>query len=161
MRHLRDFGFGKASMEDSLNEEVQKLIEVYKQDLSKPVDLSNTMNISIVNALWHIITGEKLDLQDPKLTKIIALFNDFFRTSEGPTSAAANVLPKFLLQFGYVRKLIKVDKLETVFSSIFSMIKPCIEDHKASLDEDNVRDLIDQFLTEIKNTTDPSSVFYG
>ena len=31
MRSLKDMGFGKTSMEDSINEEVQKLIELLKE----------------------------------------------------------------------------------------------------------------------------------
>ena len=39
-----------------------------------------TMNISIVNALWQIVTGEKLEIEDPDLIKIAKLLNDFLIT---------------------------------------------------------------------------------
>ena len=37
----------------------------------KLIDLSLRMNISAVNGLWVLLVGEKLELTDPKLTKIV------------------------------------------------------------------------------------------
>ena len=72
MKSLKDLGFGKSSMEDSINGEVEKLINQLKaKHEGKPVDLRGLMNMSIVNALWVLVTGESLDLDDPKLQKIV------------------------------------------------------------------------------------------
>jgi hypothetical protein len=38
------------------------------------------MNISIVNAIWHIVTGEKLEIEDPNLRQIAKLLNNFLTT---------------------------------------------------------------------------------
>ena len=46
----------------------------------QPINLMGTMNISIVNALWQIVTGEKLEIEDPNLIKIAKLLNDFLIT---------------------------------------------------------------------------------
>ncbi len=34
-------------------------------------DLKLTMNLSIVNALWGILVGEKLDLDDERLVSVV------------------------------------------------------------------------------------------
>ena len=41
----------------------------YPPSTGNPVNLLGTMNVSIVNALWAIITGEKLQLDDLALKK--------------------------------------------------------------------------------------------
>jgi hypothetical protein len=41
----------------------------------QPVNLNRTMNISIINALWQILVGEKLDLDDPKSNQGSILLN--------------------------------------------------------------------------------------
>ncbi len=61
-------------------EEVQKLCVMLEQELEgkkvnkegeRLMELALKMNISIVNALWVILVGEKLELNDERLTTIV------------------------------------------------------------------------------------------
>ena len=81
LRNLRDFGFGKSSMEDTFHEEVQKLIDHLKSKSGKVMTLNRVMNISILNALWYILVGEKLQLDDPKLENMLEAFDNLLRHS--------------------------------------------------------------------------------
>ena len=65
LRQLRDFGFGTNNMESAIAEEIEKLIGQYENTAGKPVIMDN--KISVVNSLWQILVGEKLELDDPKL----------------------------------------------------------------------------------------------
>ena len=60
LRNLRDFGFGKVSMEGLIQEEVEKCIEMLSQEAGKVTQLSLKLNIAILNALWKLLTGEKV-----------------------------------------------------------------------------------------------------
>ena len=60
LRNLRDFGFGKVSMEGLIQEEVEKCIEMLSQESGKVTKLSLKLNIAILNALWKLLTGEKV-----------------------------------------------------------------------------------------------------
>ena len=60
LRNLRDFGFGKTSMESLIQEEIEKCIEVLSKDVGKTTQIGLKMNIAILNALWAILTGEKV-----------------------------------------------------------------------------------------------------
>ena len=93
LRNLRDFGFGKSTMEDSLHEEIQKLVEFLKPNANKPFDLKLTVNITILNALWAILTGEKLSLDHPKANYALKCIDSALKKVEGPVSAIANMLP--------------------------------------------------------------------
>ncbi len=57
LRNLRDFGFGKTSMEDLFHDEVAKLCQQLSKKCGQPLDLSCTMHISVVNALWSILVS--------------------------------------------------------------------------------------------------------
>ena len=92
LRNLRDFGFGKASMEDGLLEEAQKLANYLKNNAGKPINLNRTMNVSVLNALWFILTGEKMDLNCPTSLKIVNLLDDFLRGGEGPAGLLAQLV---------------------------------------------------------------------
>ncbi len=52
LRNLRDFGFGKSSMENLFLEEIAKLNRKLGANVGQPIDLNGIMNVSIVNALW-------------------------------------------------------------------------------------------------------------
>ena len=53
-------------------EEVTELVEELKRDSGKPVVTQNRFNIAVLNALWTIISGERLSHDDPELKEIIA-----------------------------------------------------------------------------------------
>jgi hypothetical protein len=93
LRNLRDFGFGKTEMDDTIVDEVDKLcVELYK-DAGKPVCLDHTLNLSIVNALWDILAGERLPLKDPKLSKIVENFSNTVKTKDVLFYLLASFLP--------------------------------------------------------------------
>ena len=60
LRNLRDFGFGKTSMENLIQEEIEKCMEVLGGEVGKTTQIGLKMNIAILNALWAILTGEKV-----------------------------------------------------------------------------------------------------
>ena len=65
---LKDFGFGKESFENIVEEEVDNLINHIDQNfLNQPVDVSRLFNIAVLASLWRIISGECLKIGDPKL----------------------------------------------------------------------------------------------
>lgn len=61
MRHLRDLGFGKTSIEDQMTEELNDLIKDIENDSksspNKVVSLKNVFQVSVQNILWAIIAG--------------------------------------------------------------------------------------------------------
>jgi hypothetical protein len=56
---LKEFGFGKAGMEDIINQEVEEFSNFLFEEWKKTdiVEMHNFYNISILNALWRIISG--------------------------------------------------------------------------------------------------------
>ena len=148
-------------MEDALNEEVQKLIDFLKPSTKKPMTLNHTINVSILNALWFMLVGEKWELSDPKPRKIIELIDEFIRTSEGPTTAISSLCPwpDLLLLPGF-KKIFSLDVIGQMFDLMVDLIQPLIETHKSTLDEENVRDFMDLYLKEVNNTSGQTSSFY-
>ena len=69
---LRNFGFGKAALEDIIEEEIDNLIEHIDQNyLNQPVEVSRFFNIAVLSSLWRIISGEHLKVGDPKLEYVL------------------------------------------------------------------------------------------
>ena len=59
-------------MENSIQNEVDKLIELFSKNCGKALNLNLKMNLAMLNALWYILVGESLELEDEKLHKVMS-----------------------------------------------------------------------------------------
>ena len=84
LKHLKDFGFGKSSMENLIQDEVDKLIAFLEKDCGKPMNLNLKMNLAVLNGLWYILVGESLELDDEKLHNLLAHFDKALRLNRRP-----------------------------------------------------------------------------
>jgi cytochrome P450 len=149
-------------MEEALQDEVQKLVEHLKPNVGKSMSLNRVANISILNALWYILVGERLDLGNTKLDKLVQAFDDLLKLSEGPTSITVSLLPhSSMALWPGLKTFTGMNYVETAFNSITEFILPYVKDHKESLDDDNIRDFMDLMLLEVKNCKDVNSSFHG
>ena len=161
LRHLRDFGFGKSSMEDLFHDEVLKLCKTLAKKSEEPLNMSGMFNVSIVNALWSLITSEKLDHNDPALARIVSKVNYLVRNAT-PISPVAAALPDpRMSKWPFLNKISGMDILKSTFESIVEMVEPYVENHRKSLDPDNIRDFLDLMLVEQLKSTDPQSCFHA
>lgn len=71
LKNLRDFGFGKKSIEGFIHEEIKELIDSFKKSVGRPITTLNKFNAPVVNVLWRLVTGERHMHDDPKLQKLI------------------------------------------------------------------------------------------
>jgi len=61
-------------MEGLISAEVEKICRFYEGTAGRPISLNQTINVSIVNALWTILVGDSFQLDDPRLTEASAKF---------------------------------------------------------------------------------------
>ena len=55
LHHLKDLGFGKSRLEDTIKLEVSALLEQLDKSLGKPCELSWIINVAILNIIWGMI----------------------------------------------------------------------------------------------------------
>ena len=164
LRSLRDFGFGKLSMEDTLLDEVDKFYNyICSTADGQPIDINSSINISIVNALWFILVGEKLELSDPKLQKIVYMA-DCIARSPFPTSGIASMLPlPGMIRWPVISDLLlNLHDFKDGTSTLTEFVQPYIAEHQSSLNPDNTRDFLDAYLVEcMKQESNVNSNFNG
>merc|ERR1712018_604485 len=62
LKHLKDFGFGRKSLDSVMIEEVDQLIDkLIKTQRNGVVEILGTFNIAIINVLWHIVASKRFD----------------------------------------------------------------------------------------------------
>ena len=84
--YFRNLGFGKQSMEQMIVEEVQELCSGLEATGGNAIDIRNKFNIAILNSLWTVMSGERLDHKDPKLNKFVQLIDKSFTELANPIS---------------------------------------------------------------------------
>ncbi len=146
-RTLRNCGFFKA--EQQLGIEADDLIKRLDQGIHRPLKISDFFPISILNPLWTLIQGKRLDPDDPQMLKLIEAMDHLlidFGKSAGQIGITSPTVMRIVEWLGLTR-------FHESFEIIFSHLDPVIAWHKETLDPKlPPRDFIDQFLLEIQVT---------
>lgn len=141
---LRDFGFGRRSFESRISEEVDIFLK-YLDDLKgKPFDVSEKLNISISNNVMSIIIGRRFDYDDPKFKYFIGLLTANFKNA-----ALAGPLYFFPILAKLPGDMFGAKKIVDISVKLRQFYRDEIAEHKASFDENNIRDFTDAYLKEI------------
>jgi len=157
LKTLRDFGFGKSSMEETIHDEIRHFIFYLKNYTNTPVDIARKFNLPILNALWKIMVGESFEYTDPKLEKLLNDLGEFARRFGSPSTVLVLNYPWL---FKIFPTLLNRNKDIEFMREIMLMMNNCIEQHKLTLDVNSPKDVIDTMLIEIQNTKDETSSFY-
>ena len=67
VKTLGEFGFGKSSMEEMVWEEAERFCDHLSSRLQEPVQVCGLFNISILNILWRMTTGDTFAYDDVKI----------------------------------------------------------------------------------------------
>ena len=162
LKTLKNFGFGKSSLETIMQEEIKNFCSDLKKDCQTgPVDLANRFNVMVINILWRIIGGKRFDYQDKKFAKLVEHLNEGF-SAIAPTPKLA-----LLFAFPFLRKIFPrqtgFEDMRRGYHGVYEFLKEEIQSHVQNLDEDNPADFIDAYLLEMKRKKDNgeiTSTFY-
>ncbi|XP_033742682.1 cytochrome P450 2F2-like [Pecten maximus] len=152
---LRDFGFGKRSMEAKLMEEVETFLAVIKKTNGEPFDIKSVSYTSVSNVICSLIFGRRFDHGDETFETLLELLDQNFKLV-GQTGIIGifpclRYLPGDM--FGAKRLIKNTARIKKFFVEQ-------IESHKEGFDLTNIHDFTDAFLKEQKNHVgEPNTIF--
>lgn len=79
LQHLRSFGFGRREMEEKILEETTSFIELLRTRCSQPIFMHNIFDVSVLNGLWAMMAGQRFEIDDERLKKLLKIIHDAFR----------------------------------------------------------------------------------
>jgi hypothetical protein len=159
LRTLRDYGFGKSGMAELILDEVTEFMDWLRKENGAAVDPKPRLRLSVVNALWKVITGERYSHDDPKLQNVLTnmdITNNLLLKFSSYKSFLCFFYPKIAKM---IPNLSGWNEVMTTTKPKFDLFDAIIKEHDETLQIDSPRDFIDCFLQEVRKTTDPSSSF--
>jgi hypothetical protein len=154
---LREFGFGKRSLESKIVEEIEVFVKEIQSKNGAPFNIRYLLNVCISNIMCSISFGQRYDHSDRNFQTLSDKVNQ--SVSNENLLFVATVLP-------FV-KYIPGDpcQLKSALSNQQCMndhLKPIITEHEETYDEENLRDYVDVYLKKMKSEEgNPNTTFDG
>jgi len=148
---LRDLGLGKNSTEDTVVDEAIDLCKRIEAEKEKPLNIRNDFNISVLNTLWRMISGERLSPDSQKIQHLIRIVDQLLSRSGKPSFALlstvtwlARLVIKFFPSWGW----------GSCFGELTDLCRDIIKERHNNLSEDAQHTYMEHHLQEMKRHND-------
>ncbi|XP_075692316.1 cytochrome P450 2G1-like [Rhinoderma darwinii] len=152
---LRNFGMGKRSIEERIQEEAQCLVEVITKYKQKPIDPKNILVQAVSNVICSVVFGNRFEYEDLKFLKLLNLFNETFVLMSSSWGQLQEMIPNIM---DYVPG--PHQKINPIIERMLEFVAERVKMNEATIDPTSPRDYIDCFITKMqKDNEDPTSEF--
>ncbi|XP_058530217.1 cytochrome P450 2B4 [Ochotona princeps] len=153
---MRDFGMGKRSVEERIQEEAQCLVEELRKSQGSLLDTTLLFHLVTANIICSIVFGKRFDYKDPVFLRLLDMFYKSFSLISSFSSQMFELCSSVLKHFPGAHRQIYKNLQE-----INTFIGHSVEEHRKTLDPSNPRDFIDTYLLRMdKEKSNPSSEFH-
>uniref|UniRef100_A0A8C8ZCP8 Cytochrome P450 n=1 Tax=Prolemur simus TaxID=1328070 RepID=A0A8C8ZCP8_PROSS len=142
---LRNFGMGKRSIEERIQEEARCLVEELRKTKASSCDPTFILGCAPCNVICSIIFQSRFDYKDQDFLTLMERFNKNFKILSSVWIQLCNNFPVLLDYFPGIH-----NKLFENIALTKSYILEKTKEHQESLDINNPRDFIDCFLIKME-----------
>ncbi|XP_063793859.1 cytochrome P450 2G1-like isoform X2 [Pseudophryne corroboree] len=155
MPALRDFGFGKRSTEDRIQEETSSLVAELKNTKESFFDPRHCFSRAICNIIFSIMFGNHHEYEDEDIDNVLSYVNESLMNVSSAWGQMYDMFPRLMKMIPgrHHRTYILLKKLS-------QFVETRIQMNLESFDPDNPRDYVDAFLIKMeKEKVNPDSEF--
>ncbi|KAL3883905.1 hypothetical protein ACJMK2_030135 [Sinanodonta woodiana] len=150
---LQELGFGCNSLEVCIVDEAKILIEQIEQNSGAPLNLKDILIRSVSNVICGIVFGRRFSHEDKQFLEVLSNFSEDAKYL-GNASILMNCFPFLQYLPGDLLGNKTILEHTKVFQKLYDDL---YESHQSTLDDNNPRDFMDLYLTEMKkNSTLPN-----
>ncbi|XP_063771240.1 cytochrome P450 2K1-like isoform X2 [Pseudophryne corroboree] len=152
---LRDYGMGKKSIENRINDECECLMQTFRSYEGKPFNNLTIMNAAVANIIVSTLLGNRFEYNDPTILRLMNLINENVRILQSTMVRLYNSYPSLIgwLPGGH-RKIFENN------NEMQEFIKATFTKQKKELDVNDQRNLIDSFLAKQQEGKPESTLYY-
>ncbi|XP_059496977.1 cytochrome P450 2C18-like [Stegostoma tigrinum] len=152
---LKNFGMGKRSIEERIQEEAQFLVTAIRNKQEIPFNPDFLMRCAVSNNICSIVFGERFEYEDERFLTLMERAEGISRALSKPGVQIYNNFPK-IMDFlpGPHQKIFQN------IAGLKTFVNQMIQSHRDSLRKDFPRDYIDSFLNKMdEEKHNPNSEF--
>ncbi|XP_068106788.1 cytochrome P450 2H2-like isoform X2 [Hyperolius riggenbachi] len=142
---LRNFGMGKRSVEERIQEEARYLGERLMKSKEHPIDPTNLLMLAVSNVICSVVFGERFDYEDKKFMDLLGHMRKLVQGLTNLSGQLLNLFPNFMSYLPGPHQ-----KLFTHAENFKQCVAEMVKAHKETLDENCPRDFIDCFLIKMQ-----------
>ncbi|XP_075043041.1 cytochrome P450 2H2-like [Mixophyes fleayi] len=142
---LRNFGMGRKSIEERIQEEARCLGERVMQYQNTPFDPTYLLGLAVSNIICSIVFGERFDYEDKKFMTLLSYIREMFKQLNSLSGQVFGMFPNLMTYIPgpHQKMFTNSDKLREFLMDI-------VKSHRDTLDENCPRDFIDCFLVKME-----------
>ncbi|XP_006871465.1 PREDICTED: cytochrome P450 2B11-like [Chrysochloris asiatica] len=153
---MRDFGMGKRSVEERIQEEAQCLVQELRKSKGALLDPTFFFHAITANIICSIVFGERFAYKDPAFLRLLDMFFQSFTLISSFSSQVFELFSNFLKYFPGTHRQVYKNLQE-----VNAFIGRNVEKHRETLDPSAPRDLIDTYLLRMdKEKSNPNTEFH-
>ncbi|XP_052031537.1 cytochrome P450 2J5 isoform X2 [Apodemus sylvaticus] len=151
---LRNFGLGKKSLEQRMQEEAYHLVEAIGEEGGQPLDPHLKINNAVSNIICSVTFGERFEYEDCQFQELLKLLDEAMHLQGSVAGQLYNAFPRIMKYLpGPHQKIFRNwEELKLFISHI-------IKKHQKDWNPDEPRDFIDAFLMEMQKYPDRTTSF--
>ncbi|KAG8288514.1 hypothetical protein J6590_016639 [Homalodisca vitripennis] len=158
---LRKFGMtltdsGRTHMENRIMREVHLFLRSLVENRSPETDLNPVLATSISNVICSIIMSVRFTLEDPQFKLFMDLIAEGFKLFA--RMSYVNFIPIMRYLPGLLATRTKIAQNRSEMGKFF---QETVDSHKKSFDPSNIRDIVDTYLMEIKESSSQDRQMFG
>ncbi|XP_044527070.1 cytochrome P450 2B6-like [Gracilinanus agilis] len=142
---LRDFGMGKRSIEERIQDEAQCLVEELQKSRGSLMDPTFLFHSITANIICSIVFGERFSYHDDQFQELLNKFNETFTLASSVWGQLFELFSSFLKFFPGPHR-----RCQSNLEFINAYIADNVEKHRQSLDPSAPRDFIDVYLLRME-----------
>ncbi|XP_019631423.1 PREDICTED: cytochrome P450 2U1-like [Branchiostoma belcheri] len=143
MAGLRDFGFGKRSLEGKILEEADALGREIVKTEGKPFNILSLLRKAVTNVVCSIVFGARHEYEDPAFKTFLQHVDTQFRTS-----IVIGQLARFLRHLPVLGRSART--LLQAKEAMRQFIKLKVDEHQQDFEPDDIRDFVDLYIQEMR-----------